>query len=89
MQTARPSIGRPKSPSATSTVFGRFLDSHDISYEEAARELGITRQYVNQLATGSNPSGPSFRLINKIRDYAAAKGGRVPPKSWELEERKK
>lgn len=67
----------------TRTVFGRFLAKHRISYDEAARALGVSRAYVNQLSTGSHASGPSFRLICAIRDYAKQHGGSVPTTAWE------
>lgn len=75
--------GRPKSDKSESTAFGRFLTARRISYDEAALELGTTRSYINQLATGSNHSGPSFKLICAIRDFAKSRGGSVPVTSWE------
>lgn len=75
--------GRPKSKKSMVTAFGRFLASRKLTYAEVAAALGTTRSYVNQLACGTNPAGPSFKLICAIRDYARAHGGNVPPSSWE------
>lgn len=38
------------------TPFGRFLDKHRITYAEAARDLGVTRERVRQLAQRLYPS---------------------------------
>ncbi len=35
------------------TPFGKWLEWHGISYASAARALGISRAYVQMLATGS------------------------------------
>lgn len=75
-------VGRPRD-GENLTAFGRFLDAHKISYDSAAQDLGLTRQYVNLLARGTQQGGPSSKLQRAIRDWAAKLGGRVPLESWE------
>lgn len=45
------------------TPFGLWLTQHAISYASAARELGISRQYVSLLARGL--ATPRFATLGK------------------------
>lgn len=60
------------------TDFGKYLADNDISYEDAAIALDITRSYVGMLVRGDH--SPALTLAFKIADWAH---GKVPVESWE------
>jgi hypothetical protein len=59
----------PQRTNENATPFGKFLDRHAISYAEAARELGVTRERVRQLAQRLYPS---LLLMYVIEDWTRA-----------------
>lgn len=75
-------------PALAETIFGKFLARKKIPREVAARELGVTRQFVSMLACGSHrkngdPVRPSRKLERKIAEWAKKRGGSVPSSSWD------
>jgi hypothetical protein len=59
------------------TPFGDWLDTKNISYAEAAKQLGITRSYVQMLAVGN--ATPQLALAGRIEDWTR---GDVSMRSW-------
>lgn len=56
----------PQRMNENATPFGKWLEKHGIEYAEAARELGITRERVRQLAQRLYPS---LVLVFVIEDW--------------------
>lgn len=59
------------------TDFGKHLDGRPGSFDQAAKELGLTTAYVRMLANGS--STPKLGLAGKIENWS---GGEVKMQSW-------
>lgn len=72
-------MGRPKTKHAK-TLFGRFIEKENLTYEEVAAALGITRQYANFIAVGR--AFPGRALMFKIEAWAKSRGGAIPLDSW-------
>lgn len=64
------------------TVFGVWLQRRGISYAEAGRALGISRQRVHLLATES--TNPSLALVAKIERWTSLVDKKEPiqASSW-------
>lgn len=60
------------------TDFGKYLTEREISYEDAAEALDITRSYVGMLVRGDHT--PALELAFKIADWS---GGKVKTESWD------
>jgi hypothetical protein len=46
----------PQRTNENATPFGKWLDRHGLTYAQAARELGVTRERVRQMAQKHYPS---------------------------------
>lgn len=66
----------PTKPTKKLTPFGKYLKKH-IGPGEAAEQLGVTRSYINALASGSQ--SPGLKLAIRIFDWS---NGVVAVQSW-------
>jgi transcriptional regulator with XRE-family HTH domain len=67
-------VGRPRK---RETKLSRWLDQAGVSREQAAGELGVTRQYLDRVCRGVNR--PSLPLAVKIEKFTR---GAVPVEEW-------
>jgi DNA-binding XRE family transcriptional regulator len=67
-------VGRPRK---RETKLSRWLDQAGMTREEAAGELGVTRQYLDRVCRGVNR--PSLPLAVKIEKFTR---GAVPVEEW-------
>jgi hypothetical protein len=63
--------------SKTTTKFGDYLKKRELSDGEAAKELELTKSYIQQLRTGT--ATPGLHAAAKIQKWSA---GEVPFESW-------
>lgn len=62
------------------TEFGRAVHRLGLSDSQVAEALGVTRQYVNQLAR--RKVTPGLALAKRIMKWSAGLGEPVPMESW-------
>lgn len=74
---AKPQPKRPVRDPEQLTEFGRYLLDEKISYPSASSEIGITRSYVQMLATGA--ATPQLMLAGKIELWSS---GKVRLQGW-------
>jgi DNA-binding XRE family transcriptional regulator len=72
-QPQRP-VGRPRK---RETKLSRWLDHEGMTREDAAGELGVTRQYLDRVCRGANR--PSLPLAVKIETFTR---GAIPVEEW-------
>lgn len=67
---------------AKNTLFGEYLTANKISHADAARELEMTRAYVQMLSTGT--ATPSLHVAWNIEKFTK---GAVTMQTWLKEQR--
>lgn len=73
---------KPEKPIANLTEFGKFLATRQISFQDAAIALLITRSYASMLAMGR--ATPGLFLAVQIEDWSK---GAIPCRLWVDEKR--
>lgn len=71
---AQRSVGRPRK---RETKLSHWLDQAGMTREQAAGELGVTRQYLDRVCRGVNR--PSLLLAVKIAKFTR---GAIPVEDW-------
>lgn len=59
------------------SVFGKYLATNELTVDEVAEKLGVTKSYVHALASGTMT--PGLKLAVEIQKWSR---GAVMPESW-------